>query len=291
MHSLRTWRRRSRLIREGTRQLRALHQLASRHAKPNARLTITSTSASRLFLKPSRSVRTSRPSTTAGQSPCRRRMGSSPATAATESGRDSTGLECMRRNGYRAVECLPHALIPRSKGLSRKELIQLGSHPPTVAPQARMFRSGAVSLAGSMMPAAADPGLHSPEACSGTWSRVRYHRYGALVLLGAALVPLWGTPAGAQIPWTPGWPGSDGASRIRGMREAPASRPPRDRPPNVSSATDVHALDAVRPSGAVLRMTQGRSPRGRSVSWWQRPLDRRSADRGASPRTPACRWR
>ena len=120
MHSLRTWRRRSRLIRERTRQLRALHQRASRHAKPNARLTITSTSASRLFLKPSRSVRTSRPSTSAGQSPCCRGMGSSPATAATESGRDSTGLECMRRliQGGRVSSSRPHSPFegPVAKG-------------------------------------------------------------------------------------------------------------------------------------------------------------------------------
>ena len=102
--------------------------------------------------------------------------------------------------------------------------------PRRLAPCTRMRCSCSWSLAGPMMPAAADPGLHPPEAGYGTWSRVGYHRYGALVLLGTAPVPLRGEPACTLVPWTPGWPGSDGASRIRWMREAPAPRPPRARP-------------------------------------------------------------
>ena len=41
------------------------------------------------------------------------------------------------------------------------------------------------------------------------------------MLLGAAPAPLRGGRGRIAGPWTPGWPGSDGPSRIRGVRDRP----------------------------------------------------------------------
>ena len=111
---------------------------------------------------------------------------------------------CATRAASREPVCgAPHRSGPRATPLGAVSSVRRGS------------------LAGSMMLAAADPGLHPPVSGSDTG------HWWVITEMGRRCC--WGQhrrryEVDRHAPWTPGWPGSDGASGIRGARVPPAAR-------------------------------------------------------------------